>query len=209
MPKEIGYFFLVITFVLGISVGLYTSTFKMNEELALNVKKIQNQETNSVQDVVIKKVQQENEEKYDSGEIIEVSTKPEKVSPYAKLIVKKTFAKCNHTTVNIIDIPKECINLTEEEMSEKYEGWAIEKFSSNDIIISRTIEANCEDHYVLKENNGIITVYNELTEDKLNVVESFDVNVDALAEEEILKLKEGIRVYGSKNLSSVIEDYTS
>ena len=214
MSKGLGYFFLVITFIMGVSVGLYTGFNSRDEkELVDN-----NRVSDIVQDVVIKKIQEESVED-SSGEkeknienekvAIEVISEEEKISPYAKLIIKKTFSKCKHSTVNILDIPKELINLPKKAIEEKYKGWTIESFSSNEIILFREIDANCDDHFVIKEKDGAVAVYNELTEDKMNLIETLNVNVDLLGEEDKNNLKEGIKVYGKSELSSLIEDYNS
>ncbi len=206
MSKDLGYFFLCIVFILGVSIGLYAG-IDMNKENSIASNTTVNE---PVQDVVIKTIQKENrEDNIDSGEAIEVAVSEERVSPYSKLIVKKVFSKCSHTTVDIIDMPKELINLTKKEFQEKYSGWQIEKFADDEIILLGTINGNCEDHFVLKENEGTIAIYNELTEDKMNLLKTLDVNVELLTNDDKMSLKEGIKVYGKQELNSIIEDYTS
>ena len=61
---------------------------------------------------------------------------------------------------------------------------------------------------MLKEKDGDIGVYNELTEDKMNLIEMLSVNVELLSDEDKKNLQEGIRVYGKDNLSNLIEDYS-
>ena len=207
MQKGLSYFLLIITFILGVSVGMYTEFNKNAISLSKNTK---NYNIEPVQDVVIKKVQNEKNIHEDSGDelIVETIGSEEKISPYAKLVIRKKFSKCNHITVNIIDVPKELINLPRKSLEEKYSGWKIEKFSPDEIVIDREIEANCEDHFVLKEKDGDIGVYNELTEDKMNLIEMLSVNVELLSDEDKKNLQEGIRVYGKDNLNSLIEDYS-
>ena len=221
MPKGLTYFLFIITFIIGVSVGVYSKDFifaKDNKENESNIVIAK-----SVQDNVIEKVQNNDlwnnnlSKNYDNEKIsgdneenvIEVFIGEEKVSPDAKLVIKKIFKKCNHSTVNIIDVPDSLINLTEKEIAKKYNGWTIEKFSSNEIIISRDIDANCEDHYVVREENGIVNVYNELSKENMNFIENVQIDYELLGDEEKEKLKEGIRVYGKKELSSLLENYVS
>ncbi|MBQ9280463.1 MAG: BofC C-terminal domain-containing protein [Clostridia bacterium] len=224
MPKSLGYFFLIVTFIVGLSVGFYSSEVYHGKEQE-NIDSITNMNiSKSVQDTVLERVQSDefwtnnstNDnanitlgqiKSGDEGDIIEVFVGEEKISPGAKLIIKKIFSKCSHSTVSITEVPKELINLSERELAKKYTGWNIEKFSSDEIIISREIDANCEDHYVLKEKDGIVSIYNELTEDKMNFIEKVDVDLELLGEAEKERLKEGIRVYGSSELGSLLEDY--
>ncbi len=208
MQRGLGYFLLIIVFIVGLSVGLYTGTNSIeNRKLSQN----NNGNVEPIQDVVIKKVQGKNEEENNSGEekIVEVVRTEEKISPYAKLVIKKKFSKCNHTTVSIVDVPKELVNLPRKDLEEKYSGWEIEKFSSDEVILYREIAANCEDHFVLKEKDGNIAIYNETDEDEMNLIEILSVNLDLLSEEDKNNLQEGIKIYGKDELNSLIEDYTS
>lgn len=224
MPKSLEYFFFIVTFIIGVSVGTYSSE-RYHEKINQDSNQSNNFSiTKSVQDTVLERVQsgdfwnsrQEDESIHaasndvssgEDGMVIEVFVGEEKISPSAKLIIKKIFARCNHSTVSIMDVPEELINLSERELAKKYSGWDIEKFSSDEVIISRAIDANCEDHYVLKVEDGVVGVYHELTEDKINFIENVDVDMDLLADEEKDRLKEGIRVYGRNELGSLLEDY--
>ncbi len=200
MSKILNAFFIIIVFVVGISLGMYYSNNQKDEKVVENKKVI-----DSIQDVVIKNVQAENKEK----ETIETISNEEKISPYAKMIVEKKFAKCGHTTVKTLDVPKEIVNLTKKEIEEKYTGWEVKDFSKEQFTLYRVIEANCDDHFVLKENDGYITVYNELTDEISNLIEKTDIQVESLREEDQNDLQEGIKIYGKSELSSLIEDFSS
>ena len=200
MSKILNAFFTIIVFVVGISLGMYYSNNQKDEKVVENKKVI-----DSIQDVVIKNVQAEKEEK----ETIETISNEEKVSPYAKMIVEKKFAKCGHTTVKTLDVPKEIVNLTKKEIEEKYTGWEVKDFSKEQFTLYRVIEANCDDHFVLKENDGYITVYNELTDEISNLIEKTDIQVESLREEDQNDLQDGIKIYGKSELSSLIEDFSS
>lgn len=200
MSKILRAFFTIVVFLIGISLGMYYNDTKTDKQVVENKKVI-----DSIQDVVIKNVQAENKK----NETIEIIAKEEKVSPYAKMIIEKKFLKCGHTTVKTVDVPKELVNLTQKEIEEKYTGWEVKDFSKDEFTLYRTIEANCDDHFVLKENDGYITVYNELTDEISNLIEKTDIQVESLREEDKSELQEGIKIYGKSELSSLIEDFSS
>lgn len=208
MPKGLGYFLLIVSFIFGVSIGLYGGFDKndINEKESNNSAQII-----PVQDAVIKKVQSEMREANSSGDdiIVETVKVEEKISPYAQLVIKKKFLKCNHSTINMIDVPKELVNLPQKDVEEKYTGWNIEEFSAEKVVLSREIDANCDEHFVLKEKEGNIAVYNELTDDKMNLIEVLSVSVDLLSDSDKNDLKNGIRVFGKEELNSLIEDYNS
>ncbi len=210
MSRVWEYFFMMITLIAGVSVGLFTGV-KYNPNANISIDKIDELKTSSiknVQDVVIGNVQNEINEK-ESDNLIEVSLTEIKISPYAKMVIKKKYKKCGHLDENIIDIPKEIINFTKDELQEKYTGWKIEEFSEDQVVLFREIDANCEDHFVIKENNGEVFVYKELTENKRNLIEKIDVNLQLLSDEDKASLNDGVRLYGKEALEFWKENYTS
>ena len=200
MSKILKVFLTVTIFALGVSIGMYYG-INNKEETKGEEKKI----IDSVQDVVIKNVQSEKKK----DDVEEVVAQEVRVSPYAKMVIEKKFSKCGHTTVNILDVPKELVNLTESEIRERYSGWELTNFSEKEFTLYRVIEANCDDHYVLKDEDGYIAVYAELTDEIRNLVEKTEIDVNSLREEDRLDLAEGIRIYGKEELTSLIEDFGS
>ena len=210
MSRVWEYFFMMITLIAGVSVGLFTGV-KYNPNANVTIEKVNEAKTGDVrniQDIVIGKVQEEFSEKLDN-DMVQVSLTEIKISPYAKLVIKKKYKKCGHLSENIVDVPSEIINFTKEELQEKYSGWNIEEFSEDKIILSREIDANCEDHYVIKERDGEILVYKELTEYKSNLIEKIDINVNLLTEEDKEALNNGVKLYGTEALENWKENYTS
>lgn len=218
MPKITEYIFLLLTFVVGITVGLYTATdFTGNINQAT-----ENKIARTVQDTVLAKIQEEynmermiteskdaNYENMNNENTITVSIDEIKLSPNAQMTIKKKFKLCGHTTTNQMPIPIEMVNYTEEEVEKKYTGWVIEKFTQEELILSKEIEANCESHYVLKIEDKKLKIYNELTSDKSNFVDEIDVDIALIPSIEINNLQEGIRVYGEEELNDIVENYTS
>ncbi len=199
MSKVLRVFFTVIVFAIGMSIGMY---YGEKTKVVEKVEEIKQRD--SIQDVVIKNVQDEKIKEQTS----EVASQKEKVSPYAKMTIEKKFSKCGHTTSSVVDVPKELVNLTAEEIEKRYSGWKVKDFSSDGFTLFRIIEANCDDHYVIKETDGYLAVYADITDDISNLVEKTDILVDTLREEDKIDLEEGIRIYGKGELSSLIEDFS-
>ena len=206
MSKILKAFLTIVVFIIGLSVGMYYGITSNEPE-----EEVLKKPNDSIQDVVIKNVQTENKikEVEESGDKVEVMADQERISPYAQMIIEKKFSKCGHTTYSCLDVPKELINLTKEELEKKYSGWDVKEFSAEEITLYRLIEANCEDHYVLKEKEGYIAVYNELTEEISNLIEKTEIDVNLLREEDKNDLEDGIRIYGKEELTSLIEDFGS
>lgn len=229
MPKITEYIFLLLTFVVGITVGLYSATdFSAKMTSATENKIVRN-----VQDIVLEKIQSEYKlEKIDvatlSGEkdnteeikenkkvpkentnIITVSIDEIKLSPNAEMVIKKNFKLCDHTTENRMNIPIEMVNYTRAEVEKKYTGWNIEKFTQEEVILSKEIEANCDAHYVLKIEEEKLKIYNQITEDKYNYIDEINIQLGLLPSLELAELEHGIEVYGEEELNKLVENYTS
>lgn len=226
MPKYFEYVFLLLTFVIGTTVGLYSAT----NFVPTNEKISESQIARTVQDAVIAKIQEEYKlTKIDDDELeefkkeieeikervdaensmITVSASETKLASSAEMVIKKIYTLCGHSEINRMKIPMELVNYTEDDVKEKYPGWSIEKFGSDEMVISKEIEANCSNHYVIKESEGKIAVFEEITNDKMNFVENTEIDMSLFSAEDIDKFKKGIKVYGKEEVSSLIEDYTS
>lgn len=228
MPKYFDYVFLLLTFVIGITIGLYSGT-----NFSENVRsESESRIAKSVQDTVIAKLQREYdmsklnednsyekvnanneygeiEEKNIASDIITVSSTETKLLPSAEMIIKKNFTRCGHSEVKEMKIPIELVNYTKEDVEEKYSGWTIEEFNEKEIVLEKDFDANCTEHYVLKEKEGEIALYNDLSEDMMNFEKYVDIDFSLLSSEEKNLFLNGIRVYGKDAVSSLIEDYNS
>ena len=83
--------------------------------------------------------------------IIEVSNREEEVTTPNTLIIYKTYyAKCKHYVQEYKDIDASLVNLKEDELKEKSKGWKVDKFSSQEIEMSREVNKFCNQHYKIK-----------------------------------------------------------
>lgn len=207
MPKFARYFLTSAIFVFGISLGSYLALPKENSLNKVNTEEKKNEDKIiPIQDVVIRNVQEENE---NSKNVIETVVEEVKLSPYAKMTIEKKFTRCGHSTIETIDIPTDLINMTEKEVQAKYENWEIKSFSTKAVSLYREIVANCNDHFVLKDKDGFLAVYEDVTENDMNLKEITDIDITNLPSGDVENLKEGILVYGKDELSSLLEDFGS
>ena len=197
----------VIAFSVGIIFGAKLNTIGIEKKLTEETKRI-----DSIQDVVIRNVQKENTNNStlkESEELQPVVAFKTKISPYAKLTIEKFYKGCGHTTVETIDVPKELVNMTEEELKQKYEKWTVKDFKEKEVHLYREIDANCSSHFVVKEDDGKVIVYAIVNEDNLKVKEVTNIDFEGLREEDKALIKDGVTLYGEEELYSFIEDFES
>lgn len=139
---------------------------------------------------------------------LEVTSKEEeKTTPNSLMVYKIYYTKCKHYIQEYEDIDTSLVNLNEEELKEKCRQWDIEKFSAEEIELSKEIEEFCNQHYKLILENKVIVIYNVDENGVETEYEQTEITTEYLTSEDILKLTTGIYVYGKENLTSTIEDY--
>lgn len=138
---------------------------------------------------------------------LEANSLEEKISPNGSMTLKKYYKQCEHIINEYIDIPQELVNKTKGDLQESYENWEIEEFSSNNIILYREFDSSCGQHYILRNDNGKITIYliNENNEEE--VFERTEISIDYLTESDKAQIENGIMVNGKEELYQIIEDF--
>lgn len=183
---------IVIIIVLAIFAGLYL--YDMNNVNKENI-------NNNVTEV------NTGEENIEITEALEIANQEEKTTPNTLMIYRTYYTKCKHYINEYKDIDISSVNLTEEEIKDKNRDWRIKEFSAEQIVLEKEEEAFCNQHFKLKlvDSNVIIFIIDE--DGNEAEYQKTEITSEYLTNEDILKLTEGIVVYGKENLSSVLEDY--
>ena len=122
-------------------------------------------------------------------------------------VFKTYYRECEHTLINKIDIPKEFVNQTVEEIEREYLDWKIQSFNVNEVIFYQEKEGICEEHFIVKENNGYITIYFIDKYGVEKIKETTEIVTTYLPEIDKNRLKEGIKINGQEELNACLEDY--
>lgn len=192
---------IIAIIIIGIILGIFIYNNNANNNK-------QNSIVENEINIVSEKVTDECTEEYqNSEEEIETDSQEEKISPNCLLTLKKYYEECNHTINEYFDIPQDLVNGTEEDLKNEYPYWQVEKYSSNDIILYKEFNSNCGQHFVLREDNGKITVYKINENNEEEVYENTEISVEYLSETDKIKISEGIRVNGIEELNQLLEDF--
>ena len=140
-------------------------------------------------------------------EVLETDANQEKISPNCALIFKTHYLKCNHTTQKYSNISSELVNKTESDVKEMYNEWNVEKFANNNIVLYKEIDGNCGEHYVVKDKDGQVAIYEVLENGEKKEIEKTDIATDYLPEVDKINMINGIEVNGKDNLNQLIEDF--
>ena len=176
--------------VLGVIVGIFISKNSIKDEQKVETKLVSTEQ--NLQNGI---------------EIISTSYAEVKASPNWLFEFKTYYKGCKHTTTKKENIPEELVNKTEIEMQDKYKDYKIENFTANNIVFYQEKEGICDEHYLLKENNGYIAIYRKDNEGKEKLKETTQIVTTYLPETDRQSLKNGIEIIGKENLSLTLEDY--
>lgn len=194
MKNKYMYIIYVIIFILAIGIGylIYSANSHKTNELVNTTNNVITEELNYTvkNDISITTVSEE-----------------EKTTPNTLLILKKEYKHCGHTIKEYVEIPADLVNLTKEQIQKEYNNWIVEEFSEDVVILSKKVEGSCNQHYVLREKDGKIAIYNITDLGKEELKEITDISIEYLTEDDLLKLNGGIMAYGQEELNSIIEDF--
>lgn len=141
------------------------------------------------------------------NEFVETASQEVRVNPTARIKMRQYYKKCGHTTENDFSVPEDIINMNKKQVEIYYFGWNVESFSSSEIVVSKVNSGICDEHYIIKDVDGLVNVYYIDDSSNESLVYSTEIETKYLPKEDSEKLKKGISIVGKENLSSLLEDY--
>ena len=136
-----------------------------------------------------------------------VSVEQEKVSANAILVLKKYYAKCEHTINEYVEIPKEIVNMTEEEVKTQYPEWEVIGFSSDKVTLYKEFDDVCGEHFKLKVEDGKVVVYMVNKDGTESLYQRTNISSEYLTETDLINMQDGLEIYGKEELNKIIEDF--
>lgn len=193
----------VIVIVIGIMIGAIIVKIN-NKKEDIEIQNIQTEISEIIEDECTDEYE-EIEEK--TKQEVEANSNEEKISPNCKITLKKYYKECNHLINEYIDITKKLINKTKDDLEKEYPNWEIQKYSSTDIILYKEFDSSCGQHYIIKNNDGKISIYVINQENQEIPYEDTEISTEFLTEEDKAEFEKGIEVYGKEKLNELIENF--
>lgn len=204
MKKSWIIILIIAIIIIGIAMG--TIIYNNNKQSKNQINIVENK-INEVSEKITDECTEEWEELEQAKLEIETNSNEEKISPNCLITLKRYYSECQHTINEYIDIPQGLINGTQEDLKKEYPNWEIQKYSSTEIILYREFDSNCGQHFILRNDNGKITVYKINEEMQEEVYEKTEISVEYLTETDKIEIQNGIRVNGIEELNQLIEDF--
>lgn len=189
--NKIEIFFLILaTCIMGVAMGIVVHVYensKSEEEIVRDARVLNSMKSNN--------------------EAVSTSANIEKVSPNAQIVFETYYDKCGHTIISKQKVSKDDINKTEQEIKDKYRGYEVREFSPEEIKLYKKADKICENHYVVKEQNGIIAVFSRNNDGTETLKNKTDLSTKYLPKEDIDLLKNGIEANSNEELEQILSDY--
>ena len=149
------------------------------------------------------------EDRIEKDETTPVSTKTYDI----EVVYKDEYTKCGHTIQSKDMVYGTTLeNLKEEENKKQKENgilYEVEEESNEQLVYSRKVEQNCPNHFLVKNENNNIVIYNIIDEAAMSVYKKLKVDINTLNPEMLEELNEGIKVDSKEELNLIIEDIES
>lgn len=183
----------IVLFIISVMVGYFYGQ-RIFEGTALV-----EEPSSESEDIVINKI--------DTNQVVQTSYEDIKILPSTNLGFKKLYKGCNHISFEFVDLPSELINKNKEEVEEAYGDWKVEEFFENKVVLYKEVEGICDEHFYITLGEQFIEIYKFTDENNKVLYITTDIGREYLTEQDILKLENGINLYGKDKLNSAIEDY--
>lgn len=168
---------------------------------------IDNNQTDNSMQLQEPKLAEDRNELSNEIQIVSTSSSEEKTTPNTLLIFNTYHKQCEHTTTERKEIPVELVNKTKREFQETYEDWHLQEFSAAEVSLLKEIPGICNEHYVIRDNNGYVYVYLQDANEKETLYQITEIVSSYLPQTDQIALKKGIKVVGKEKLNATLEDY--
>lgn len=99
------------------------------------------------------------------------------------------------------------VNKKQKEIEELYPDYKIESFDNDKIVLLKEEEGQCDEHYIVKDENSNIVIYKLLVDGTEEIYQNTGISTEYLPETDKISLRDGIKIFGRENLNSLIEDF--
>lgn len=140
-------------------------------------------------------------------QIVETNASEDKISPNASIIFNKYYKQCGHTIKSRENVTEKMVNLTKKDFEKLYSDWQVIKFDKNEIELYKEFEGECNEHYLVKENNEVIAIYQIEKNGDLKLLKNTEIAVNCIPEVDRNNLKEGVTLVGREELNGYLENF--
>ncbi len=191
MKKSILIGYIFVSIICGITAGILVHIYNDSK----------------LEQATLKEVENANRLIKTEENIIQTGATNIKTTPNTKIVYETLYLECSDIENTTENIKEEDVNKDEEFFKNKYYEWDIKNFSDEKVELYKEVDEMCKKHFVVREKDGYIAIYNINSNGEESLKETTDIFVQYLPEEDVELLKKGIKVLGDNELAKVIADF--
>lgn len=138
---------------------------------------------------------------------IDASSSDVKTTPNTILIFESYYSKCGHSQIRSEKIKSEYVNKNQEDIQKIYSDWKIKFFSSEKIELYRDENSICDNHFVVRDMDGYVTVYNINKDGQEIIRDKTDISTKYLPKDDTDLLQNGIKANSMSELEQILADF--
>ena len=149
-----------------------------------------------------------NEVSAEEYNLIRVNNNEDKISPNTKIIKKIYYIDCGHIKQENETPNEKIMNMNKEEFQAEYIEWEIQKFTNSEVVLYKEVYNYCNEHYIIKEDEGKIVVYKTDKNGKeIEKIQETEIETKYLTENDLKEIQGGIKVYSKKEINKILENF--
>ena len=106
--------------------------------------------------------QQPSVKKTEQASSVPVAMEKNTVSKGCILTTKYIYTMCGHQETSEEVVGSGLVGMTRDEVKKYFDGYNLEVFSTDKIVIIKTINQYCQKHYILKEQQGELVILRDI-----------------------------------------------
>ncbi len=131
------------------------------------------------------------------------------ITPNTVLEFEVNFELCGHSKIKkSASASDDEINLSEEQMRVKYQDWQIVNFEPEKVVLRKTVNAYCPDHFIIGVKGEGIAVYKYNIDGQKVLLDETDIQISTLTPEDQEIVKGGIVADTEDELQGVLEGFS-
>jgi len=132
------------------------------------------------------------------------------ISPSTEIVLNRFYLRCRDRIVERRKPYREELGLKKEDIQAFFVNWTVEEFNEEQLVLNREINNYCSEHYILKELEGLVSIYVPEKEDEgLELVEQTSIKVQSLPLDLQHEINNGIVVESLEQVEYLIESWQS
>jgi len=135
-----------------------------------------------------------------------------KITNYTDLVQKILYLKCNDEEVLRTKPTEKLVGLTIYQLQNVYQGWAIDKFDTDEVHMTLKIDGYCREHannMFIGIQDGHVAVFYGKPDAKRIVKEVTNIQVNKLMAQDVEELQQGLVVSSTEELLRTLEGMQS